>query len=75
MYESKIMIFPTEELLHFLIGDLIKESYFHNDNFYKYMHSLYNFRIEDELIENLEKEFEQKKQMPDGGKNLNFQII
>jgi hypothetical protein len=75
MYESKIMIFPTEELLHFLIGDLIKETYFHNDNFYKYMHSLYNFRIEDELIENLEKEFEQKKQMPDGGKNLNFQII
>ena len=75
MYESKIMIFPPEELLHFLIGDLIKESYFQNDNFYKYMHSLYNFRIEDELIENLEKEFEQKKQMPNNGKNLNFQII
>ena len=75
MYESKIMIFPAEELLHFLIGDLIKESYFQNDNFYKYMHSLYNFRIEDELMENLEKEFEQKKQMPNNGKNLNFQII
>ena len=75
MYESKIMIFPPEELLHFLIGDLIKENFFQNTNFYKYMYSLFNFRIEDELIDNLEKEFEQKKKMKGKGKNLNFQII
>lgn len=74
-YESKIMIFPPEELLHFLIGDLIKENYFQNENFYKYMHSLFNFTIDDELIENLENEFKQKKKMPNLGKNLNFQII
>ena len=28
-----------------------------NDNFTKYMNSLFNFTIEDELIDNLEKEF------------------
>ena len=74
-YESKIMLFPPEELLHFLIGDLIKENYFQNDNFTKYMNSLFNFTIEDELIDNLEKEFVMKRKMKDSGKNLNFQII
>ena len=69
------MLFPPEELLHFLIGDLIKENYFQNDNFTKYMNSLFNFTIEDELIDNLEKEFVMKRKMKDSGKNLNFQII
>ena len=69
------MLFTPEELQHILIRDLIKENYFQNDNFCKYMNSLFNFTIEDELIDNLEKEFVIKRKMKNSGKNLNFQII
>ena len=74
-YETKIMNFPSEELLHFLIGDIIKEDYFDNNNFDKFMYILFNFKIEDELLKSLEKEFEIKKKMPKLGKDLNFQVI
>jgi hypothetical protein len=73
--ESKIIIFPPEELLHFLIGEVIKDSFFDNENYNKFMYILINFKIENKLIDNLEKEFEIKRKMPDKGKNLNFQII
>ena len=75
VYENKIINFPSEELLHFLIGDIIKEDFFDNENFDKFMYILFNFKIEDELLKNLEKEFETKKKMPKLGKDLNFQII
>ena len=74
-YETKILVFTTEELLHFLISDIIKESYFENDNYDKYMYNMFNFKIDDELINKIEKEIEIKKEMPNLGKNLNFQII
>ena len=73
--ESKIIIFPPEELLHFLIGEVIKESFFDNENYNKFMYILINFKIEDKLLDNLEKEFEIKRNMPNKGKNLNFQIV
>ena len=75
VYEPKIMNFPSEDLLHFLIGDIIKENFFDNENFDKFMYILYNFKIEDELLKNIEKEFEIKTKMPQLGKNLNFEII
>ena len=74
-YEAKIMIFPPEELLHFLIGDLIKENYFENSHLDKFMYPLFHFKIDDELIKKILKEFDMKKKMPNLGKNLNFQII
>jgi hypothetical protein len=74
-YESKIMIFSSEDLLHFLISDIIKEKYFENENFDKFLHISYNCKIDDELIERIEKEFDIKSKNPNLFNSLNFQII
>ena len=74
-YESKIMIFSSEDLLHFLISDIIKENYFENENFDKFLHISYNCKIDDELIERIEKEFDIKSKNPNLSNSLNFQII
>ena len=64
--ESRIMIYNDEELLNFLNKDIIKEKFFENENFNKFIH---NFKIDDELIENIEKEFDFKN------RNLNIKKI
>ena len=73
-YESKILVFNTEELIHFLITSILQEKYFQNDNYERFMYNVFNFKIEDELIKNIEEEIEIKQKMPDLGKNLKFQI-
>ena len=74
-YESKILVLSPEELIYLLISTIIKEDYFQNENYDKFMHNMHNFKIEDKLIKNIEKEIEIKQTMPDLGKNLKFQII
>ena len=59
--ESRIMIYNDEALLNFLNKDIIKEKLFENENFNKFIH---NFKIDDELIENIEKEFDIKNGNP-----------
>ena len=74
-YESKILLLISEEILHFLTSDILKEDFFENENFDKFIYIMLNFKIDDQLIQNIEKEIDIKRKMPDLGKNLNFQII
>ena len=74
-YESKMLSLGAEKLLYFLNNDIIKEDYFGNDNFDGFMDIFSNFKIDDELIKSLEKEFDIKSKNLDKCKNLRFQII
>ena len=74
-YEAKLMTLTFEDLLHFLINDIVKSDFFQNENFENVMNITLNFKIEDSLIENLDKEFEIKKSSPNVGKRESFQII
>ena len=74
-YESKLMTLTFEDLLHFLINDIVKSDFFQNENFDNVMDITLNFKIEDSLIENLDKEFDIKKSSPNVGKRDSFQII
>jgi hypothetical protein len=74
-YESKILVLCPEELIYFLISTIIKENYFQNENYDKFMYNMFNFKIEDELIKRIEKEIDIKNRMPNLGTNLKFQII
>ena len=69
------MLFNSEEIMRFLINDIIKENYFENNNYDKFMYISYNFKIDDKLIENLEKELDIQKKLPNIEKNLGSQII
>ena len=75
VYEPKIMLFSSEEILRFLINDIIKENYFENNNYDKFMYIAYNFKIDDKLIENIEKELDIKTKLPNLEKNIGYQII
>ena len=75
VYEPKIMLFSSEEILRFLINDIIKENYFENNNYDRFMYITHNFKIDDKLIENIEKELEIKTKLPNFEKNLGYQII
>ena len=75
VYEKKIMLFNSEEILRFLINDVIKESYFENNNYDRFMYITQNFKIDDKLIDNIDKEFEIRVNLPNIEKNLGFQTI
>ena len=75
VYEPKIMQFNSEEILRFLINDIIKEDYFDNNNYDRFMYISYNFKIDDKLIENIEKELDIKTKLPNLEKNLGYQMI
>ena len=68
-YESKIMSLPFEELLRFLISD-IKTDFFQNSNYDELMKISINFKIDSNLISNIESEFEMKKNLPDNYQKL-----
>ena len=69
------MLFSSEEILRFLINDIIKENYFENNNYDRFMYIAYNFKIDDKLIENIEKELDIKTKLPNLEKNIGYQII
>ena len=75
VYEPKIMLFSSEDILRFLINDIIKEHYFDNENCDRFMYISYNFKIDDKLIENIEKEHDIKTKLPNLEKNLGFQMM
>ena len=75
VYEPKIMLFSSEEILRFLINDIIKENYFENNNYDRFMYIAYNFKIDDKLIENIEMELDIKTKLPNLEKNIGYQII
>lgn len=62
-YESQLIKMKFEELLHFLINDIIKYDFFHVDNYEKFV-SLYNsVKVPSGLISNLENECHLEKKI------------
>ena len=62
-FENKIMTLTFEELLKFLIGELPKSEFFQNDFYDNLMKIYYNFKIDSELISNIESEYQIKKEL------------
>ena len=63
-FEPKLLSLTFENLLHFLITDIIKSNFFSNENFDKLMFITINFKIKGELISNIENEYEMKRKIP-----------
>ena len=62
-FENKIMTLTFEDLLKFLIAELPKSEFFQNSNYDNLMKTYYNFKIESELISNIENEYQIKKEL------------
>ena len=68
-FEIKILNMDTDELLHFLINDIINYDFFKKAN-YERLRIIYdNLQIENGLIENIENEFEIKNSISDNNNN------
>ena len=60
-FETKILSSDLEELLHFLINDILKHDFFQNEN-YDNLRKIYEkLKIENALIENIENEYDLKE--------------
>ena len=57
-FEIKILNMDTDELLHFLINDIINYDFFKNENYDGLRNIFDNLQIENGLIENIENEYE-----------------
>lgn len=55
-YESTLLQLKYEDLLHFLINDLIKSGFFKNENTENFIKKSEQIKIKTELISNLENE-------------------
>ena len=62
-YEHKIMNLAFEELLRFLISDIPKSDFFQNSSYDNLMKTYINFKIESDLIVNIESEYQIKTQL------------
>ena len=59
-FEKKILNMDMDELLHFLINDIVNYDFFKNANYYGLRNIYDNLQIENGLIENIENEYEIK---------------
>ena len=59
-FETKILSYDSEELLHFLISDVLKDDFFQNENYDNLRNIFDELKIEKILIQNIEKEYELK---------------
>jgi hypothetical protein len=72
-FEKKLLTFYFEDLLHYLITDIIKSEFFDNSNLNSFFSITINFKIESGLIESVEKEYDLKKNAPPiGNQNTQF---
>ena len=60
-FEIKILSCDLEELLHFLINDVLKYDFFQNENYDNLRNIYEKLKIENALIENIENEYELKE--------------
>ena len=63
-YESKLLSLNFEKLLRYLITDILISEFFNNDNFDKAFKIIMDFKLSNELIDSLEKEYEIKLKLP-----------
>ena len=59
-FEAKILSYDSEELLHFLISDVLKDDFFQNENYFNLRNIFDELKIGKSLIQNIEKEYELK---------------
>ena len=62
-FENKILGLKYDELLHFLVNDILKYDFFQNNNYEKLRKIYFSLKIESGLIENIEKEYEINESM------------
>ena len=74
-YENIIMTLTFEELLQFLIGNILKSDFFQKENFDQLMRIKINFKIKSGLIADIENEYEMKKKLDKFGINLSTNRI
>ena len=60
-FEIRILSCDLEELLHFLINDVLKYDFFQNDNYDNLRNIYEKLKIENALIENIENEYNLKE--------------
>ena len=59
-FETRLLSFDLEELLHFLINDVLKYDFFQNENYDNLRNIYEELKIENALIENIEREYDLK---------------
>ena len=62
-FESTIMNLSFEELLRFLISNILKSDFFQKENYEQLMQIQINFKIKSSLISDIENEYEMKKKL------------
>jgi hypothetical protein len=60
-FETRILSCDLEELLHFLINDILKYDFFQNENYDNLRNIYEQLKIENALIENIESEYNLKE--------------
>ena len=73
-YESTIMNLKFEELLHFLIGNILKSDFFQKENYEQLMKISINFKIKSSLISDIENEYKMKKKLAKFGEKFSTGI-
>lgn len=56
-YENNLLSLKYEDLLHFLINDIIKYGFFQNSNYDYFINLSKNLKLQSGLISNLENEY------------------
>lgn len=64
-YQDTLIQLKYEDLLHFLINDLIKSGFFQNSNYEYFTDMMDKIDLKTELINNLENEYNQDKKIKD----------
>jgi hypothetical protein len=62
-YESTLLQLKYEDLLHFLINDLLKTGFFQNENFENFLKLMKKYEIDTSLLNNLESETIQEQKI------------
>ena len=73
-YESTIMNLGFEELLRFLISNILKSDFFQKENYEQLMQIQINFKIKSSLISDIENEYEMKKKLAKFGQKFSTGI-
>ena len=74
-FEATIMTLTFEELLHFLINNILKSDFFQKENYEQLMQISINFKIKNSLISDIENEYEMKKKLEKFGQKFSTGII
>ena len=62
-YEEHILGLKYEDLLHFLINDIMKSGFFNDNNYENFLNLSNTFTIKNGLMSNLENEFIQEEKL------------